>query len=353
MSTRRGYWWGGVAVGVGLALFADAIGAAGCDGSGGLFGFLGGLFAMGIFGEIVARLRQAGSRGGSVVAQLDATPADGVVEVLAIPGFSGEANGRDPRFRGFTAFDNPPPSGKRGRPGRTTPPLLGRVVFASLFLGRDGKAWAAEEIARSLAALIRAGEWIEREAMRYGAAVNVQVADPYFSAVDPVREREVELAVLPEGEGEGLFDADAEVRLVASASRAAALLGFRDVADLAGQVAARVEADALVWIIQPRSAGRSFVVSEAQTGMRGVSLAICYAREDDFPGPLIGPPYADPATYAHEVLHLFGATDKYGVPLSRFPDGAVSRHEIMRLDLQTLGKLRIDPGTAAEVGWQT
>ena len=278
----------------------------------------------------------------------DASPADGVVGVAPMRGARGEPNPRDPRFCRFVALDGAA-HGKRAKGG--PPPLLGRVVFASLFLGRDDKGWSDEEIARAHGSLIRAGEWIEREAMRLGAAVHVDVAGIYFAATDPVREPDVELAIISGEHGEGMSDADAEVRLVASASRAAAVLGFRDVGDLAGQVASRVQADAVVWIIHPRSAGRSFVAAERETGMRGVHLAICYAREDDLPGRLRGSPFTDPVTIAHEALHLFGASDKYGTSLATFPSEAVTARDMMRLDIEVLSKLRIDPGTAAEIGW--
>jgi hypothetical protein len=339
-------------LGSGLAWFATVIGAAGCDGSGLVLAFLGGLFSMGLFGTLVSWIK--GEWGASGPPPLDAAPADGVVEVVPILGLSGMPNRRDARFRRFRAVEAAPGLALRSRrrPGRSEPPLLGRVMFASLFLDRGTKPWSDEEIARTLAGIVRAGEWIEREAMRRGATVNVEVADVYFAATDPQPVAEVAVAVLPEGEGEGLYDADAEVRLVASASRGAAALGFRDVADLAAQVASRVQSDAIVWLIHPRAAGRSFVVPERETGMRGVSLAICYAREDDFPGPLIGPPYADPATFAHEVLHLFGATDKYGVPLSRFPEGTVTGRDIMRMDVENLSRLRVDSATAREIGWE-
>ena len=279
----------------------------------------------------------------------DASPADGVVGVAPMRGARGEPNPRDPRFCRFVALDGEP-RGKRGAKAGP-PPLLGRVVFASLFLGRDGRGWSDDEIARAHGSLIRAGEWIEREAMRLGAAVNVDVACIYFAATDPVREPDVELAIISGEHGEGISDADAEVRLVASASRAAAVLGFRDVADLAGQVASRVQTDAVVWIIHPRSAGRSFVAAERETGMRGVHLAICYAREDDLPGRLRGAPFTDPVTIAHEALHLFGASDKYGASLTAFPKATVTARDVMRLDVEVLAKLRIDPGTAAEIGW--
>ena len=54
---------------------------------------------------------------------------------------------------------------------------------------------------------------------------------------------------------------------------------------------------------------------------------------------------------AHEVLHLFGASDKYGVPLDSFRSGQVTHRDIMRMDARRLERLRVDPLTASEVGW--
>ena len=56
-------------------------------------------------------------------------------------------------------------------------------------------------------------------------------------------------------------------------------------------------------------------------------------------------------TVAHEFLHLFGATDKYNVSLDAFPRGTVTDRDIMRLTSERLSRLRIDLGTATEVGW--
>jgi len=83
----------------------------------------------------------------------------------------------------------------------------------------------------------------------------------------------------------------------------------------------------------------------------GVSLAVCYARDENFPEPLDGPPFTDPVTIVHEVLHLFGASDKYGVPLRSFAPKSVTNREVMRLDENSLIRLRIDPLTAREIGW--
>jgi hypothetical protein len=82
-----------------------------------------------------------------------------------------------------------------------------------------------------------------------------------------------------------------------------------------------------------------------------VCLAVCYAREASFTEPVVRAPGPDPVTFVHELLHLFGATDKYGVPLSEFPPGAVTACDVMRLDRTRLARLHVDPLTAAEIGW--
>ncbi len=82
-----------------------------------------------------------------------------------------------------------------------------------------------------------------------------------------------------------------------------------------------------------------------------MSLAVCYPRESSFPEPLTGSPRVDPVTVVHEMLHLFGATDKYGRSLRDFAPGSVSSREVMRLSETRLSRLRIDPSTAEEIGW--
>ncbi len=178
---------------------------------------------MGLIGGIVHTLRAWRSRGDPGPA-FDLRPADGVVEVVPLPGVRSEPNPRDPRFGRFLELDSEDGSKPASR-RRGVPPLLGRVAIASLFLGRDGKSWSDPEIARTLDAVIRAARWVEHEAIRHHAAVNLDLAGVYFVADDPVSEAEVELAILPEGDRDGLFEADAEVKLVASASRGAGRSG--------------------------------------------------------------------------------------------------------------------------------
>jgi hypothetical protein len=281
-----------------------------------------------------------------------ARPADGVVDVVPMLGVEGEENPASPRFRRF--------AGLRGGPGEPAkvhklpslrPTLLGRVTLISVFVGRDGKGWTDEEIARGHASLERAGLWLEREATRHAAPVNLGLADVYFRVQDDEVD-DVEVAFANEGDDVGPMEAHASTKAVVAASRAAATLGFADVVDLVGRIDPKVEADARVWLFHVRRSGRSLAVPAEECDVDGVGLAVCYSREASFPEPLGGPGRVDPTTVAHELLHLFGASDKYGVALRSFPAGSVSSRDIMRLDHDQLSKMTIDRLTASEVGWE-
>src|SRR3954452_17369950 len=80
-------------------------------------------------------------------------------------------------------------------------------------------------------------------------------------------------------------------------------------------------------------------------------MPFSYSREQTLPAPLGGPTFPDPVTFVHEVLHLFGASDKYGVPLRTFPAQTVTERDVMRLNVESLSRLRVDPATAREIGW--
>jgi hypothetical protein len=275
-------------------------------------------------------------------------PPDGRYEIRPIPGAEGRPNPVDPRFYAFERFSPGEVSAADEPPSPTS--LSGHVLIVSLFVGRYGSSWSDEEIAAAMRALGRAAEWIEREAQRWGAAVNVDLAAPYFAADDPAEEDVVVQFVL-EGDHVGPFEAQADAKTIASTSRAAAALGFADIAALMQAVRQRAEAETVVWIVHLRAAGRSLAIPAAESPVPGVALAVCYAREESFPEPLDSPPFPDPTTFVHELLHLFGATDKYKEPLSAFPRGWVSERDVMCLYQRALPRLRVDRLTAREIGW--
>lgn len=308
------------------------------------------LVVVGLSGELVQALTSLRPLRGPVVPP-GALPADGEVELVPISGARGEPNEQDPRFSSYRSLEGEEATGPRPALGdMAPPPLLGKIAILSVFLGRDGCPWSDVEIAEAQAAILRAGRWIEREAIRWEAPVNVAVADTYFET-DEDEADDVEMTFVPEGDGVAPLEARAVTKALVDLTRAASRLGFRDAAGWLGGINPRVEADVHVWLLHPRRAGRSLAIPLDRTELRGVSLAVCYAREANFPEPLVGFPFTDPVTIVHELMHLFGASDKYGVPLSSFPAKSVSSRDIMRLNELSLSRLRVDPRTAWEVGW--
>ncbi len=300
--------------------------------------------------ERVRRRVQGGAVTRGPAAPVD-NPPEGVVPLPFEPAEANPASPRHARYVGpFRDADRTPD--RPGMPWRRTPcpPLRGRVVLVSLFLGADGRGWSDAEVARHLASLERAARWMEEEAGRYGARVGVGVADVYF-AVDGETAEEVEIQVAQSGGELGLFEADMGIRAITLMSRAAASLGFRDAVDFVQEVAARLPGATVAWLLHLRLAGRSFAVPLDRTDLEGVSLAFCHARQANFTEPLIRPPVPRAAVLAHEVLHLFGAQDKYGWPLSHFRAGGVTDRDVMRLESERLADLRVDPITASEIGW--
>ena len=221
----------------------------------------------------------------------------------------------------------------------------------SIFLGADGRAWTDAEIARGHASLERAGIWIEREAAGHGAPVHLDLAEVYFRA-EQEGSGPIELDFVAEGDDVGPLEANAETKYLAMASRASARFGFADIADMQGRVNPLAGADRRVWLLHLRQAGRSIAIPASESDLDGVGLAVCFAREASFPEPLRASARVDPTTVVHEMLHLFGATDKYGVSLRSYPPRWVSSDDIMRLESNNLHRMRIDRLSALEIGWK-
>lgn len=282
-------------------------------------------------------------------APIDARPPDGDVPLVTLSGVVAEANEVDPGIGVFRRLD---PVSAPGRVRRATPrrPLLGRVGLFSIFIGRDGSSWSDQEIVEAFDSLERMGRWIEREATRWGVPVNLERVATYFRG-DDLESETVELTSALDPFENVIDEADADVRAIGSASRAVSGLGFPDLVALMAQVDPRADHDLTVWFVHLLRAGRSGAIEPERFGSPGPGLALCYARESASSGPLVGLPYVDPVTLAHEFLHLFGASDKYGTSLRSFPAGSVTSRDIMRLDHERLSGLRIDPLTAAEIGW--
>jgi hypothetical protein len=278
---------------------------------------------------------------------LDSRPADGRVEIVPVAAAVAIPNAHDGRFGRLERLDAAPaalvPIG---------PTLRGRVLLASFFLGRDGHDWTDHEIAQAHKALFRAGAWVGREAAAWEQPVHVALACVYASGRDDrPRPEAVDLVVGLEEHQAALFDPDETAELVAAFDRTARASGSADLADFLRRFAAAAPADRLVWLAHVRARGRSHWVDGPSIGLPILGLAVCFANEDNA-GPLDGPPFADPVTFVHELMHAFGATDKYGASARQFGPGQVGAREVMLLHEDTsLARLRVDPLTAREIGW--
>ena len=262
-------------------------------------------------------------------------------------------NSVDPQWRRYL---NNGPVADVASSSEVKPPsyLLGRVVLASLFVGRHGRSWTDDEICLGHRTLVRCCRWIEEEASRWGVSLDVSLPEVYFQA-DDADVSPVELAFQPEGDSVGPLEAQAGIKAQALVARVASLMGFADGVDLARQVTTWLVADTVVWLVHLAEEGRSIALTRADRESPGLSLAICYAHEASFPEPLHAtrPARVDAITVVHEVLHLFGASDKYGVSLAEFPRGSVPRRDVMRLEYDRLSQLVVGPMTADELGWTT
>ena len=301
---------------------------------------------------IQALLRIAAGVDRGIELRVDERPADGIVPLVGLlPGVEGIGNESAPAIRACRRM-TPIPEIMRRRPLAARRPLRGRVGLFSIFIGRDGSSWSDREVAQAFESLERMGLWLEREAGRWGAPVNLELIDTYFLADDPEPET-VELTVTLDPYESVIDEADADIRGIASASRAVARLGFADLADLISRVDPRADHDLTVWFVHLLRAGRSSAVAPDRFQFPGVGVTLCYARESSYSEPLVGLPYVDPVTLAHEFLHLFGASDKYGTALSSFPPRSVTSRDVMRLDRSRLNQLRVDPLSGSEIGWTT
>ena len=282
--------------------------------------------------------------------------ASSTVSIVPLSSVQKIANFRNRKFQRFESGAeppeiDPPPLQLSARIARCQPPeLRGNWVMVSLFVGCDGRPWSESEIAGRLDSLLHAGRWVAAEASRYRMPLALGVCDTYFAVEDDSTER-IEIGFAAEGDDMGPAEADQATKALILMSRGARQLGFRDATDMVEKIAARLPGSRSVWLLHIRRGGRSLAIPLDLTELQGVCLAVCYAREASFTEPVVKVPGPDPVTFVHELLHLFGATDKYGVPLSEFPLGAVTAYDVMRLDQTRLARLRVDPLTAAEIGW--
>ncbi len=282
--------------------------------------------------------------------------ADGVVGRITVRGAIGEPITTVPEFQRFHTWD----SEAELEPEDSTnhaelpPGLFGQVALVPIFLGVEAQRWHDRDLARILKTVIAASEWIEAQAIARQIPVNLDLSRTVFvwdetvaaDRSDAMRAWGVEpdgsLHEFPEGVDRTLE----HLRLALKGE------GLGDPVAFAARLRNRINADVVLLVLVPDRLGRSYaMVDRPPLAIRGVSYIVCYPGYAPLEDTRRGPVNLERATVAHEILHAFGAEDKYDRSLDDFPPGLVDRSEIMRMDSTRLKDLRIGPLTAMEIGW--
>jgi hypothetical protein len=262
------------------------------------------------------------------------------------------ANEACPAYRRFVALGEgvPPPDDAEVKPALA---LADRVALVSFFVDRPESSWTDAEICEVLGAVEECARWISEQASGYGVGLEV-FSDPlYYHASDP-REHLVPIGFQTAGGRTVPVEAESAAQCVALASYWPPRLGFADIVRFFGHIERSIDADSWAVLFHPREAGRSYALPAKLSLHPCVELVVCYPQHAVLRGEVEGPLRPSPAVYAHEVLHLFGASDKYDtISLKDFPSRSVTDRDIMRCRNWRLKRLRIDPLTAAEIGWPT
>ncbi len=237
-------------------------------------------------------------------------------------------------------------------PDGGSPILKGRLKLATFLLGRDGRDWTDAEIAAVIQATQSAADWLAGEADQWEIPLTIEIQKELVIGTNDAPRSPGELVMAMDEFDSSLEDFEESAAVVRAASGVAAELGFRDLPTLVACLNDPLADDvAVVWMIHSLSQGQSHYLDATETEVPGLRLAVCYVHEELPDAPWRGPIFADRVTIAHELLHAFGATDKYQASTTRYPRGAVSEWEVMLLHHKALGRLRVDPLTAREIGW--
>jgi hypothetical protein len=316
---------------------------------------LGAWVALGILFELALAIASRPQEVDELSA-LPLRPGDGRAEISLLNGIKIVPSSQDRRIGRIAEASLKPPRWRGLMLGNTPIPrriwnLRGRVMLVSMFLGRDGRSWTDTEISGAYHALWRAAAWIEHEARRWHVTVNIALCEGYLATCENGRRGESELRVVDDPYRRSL-DTFEDTRAVIAAMHAMAREQFGCDFEVAAQrLSSMSEADQVVWIVHSLSAGTSYYLGPDTEGLGGVRVAVCHVREEVESTPYLGTPFSDPVTFVHELLHAFGATDKYGTSANRFGVGQVSERDVMLLQTESLSRLRVDPLTARELGW--
>jgi hypothetical protein len=190
--------------------------------------------------------------------------------------------------------------------------------------------WTEVKIKEVIKSVREAGRWLEREADRYSVNLRVSVADNLFL---------IKSGSFPSAHN------DARERVYDWASRMLQKGGYEDIQHYVHTLQMAEKADNWATLFHVKASGRSYAFPAVENNP--IEFVVCFAEYYEYPNKLFNRNWRpDSRLYAHEILHLFDAKDKYETP-SKFPASDIM-NEMYKFPLDIL---RITEATARELGW--
>jgi len=219
--------------------------------------------------------------------------------------------------------------------------LSGKTYVLVLFVSEKGqKEWSKAETRPVMEKIHKATGWISKKSKLYGVKNEFKVYS--LGSKEPIK-----LKNIPQGPGPKAGSSD--ILRVAMQSA-----GFEDGFDFFGYAKEKTSCDNCLVLIVSNTKGRSYATPESReaymknikTGCAPHQLESCLIFSKYSDGRNIAAP-----TIAHEILHLFGATDLYDNNTQK--NELMGKHfpnSIMRRINYTFDKLELDPLTAYLTG---
>lgn len=210
--------------------------------------------------------------------------------------------------------------------------LKGTLAIHNIFVDCLPNHWDEKEINAVERALRECCAWIKREASKYSITVDTRISENHFIA------KSDRLPPSARNSRDEIFEWSSNVLKS---------IDFEDMQHYAHTFQEEEKAENWITFFHVQVAGRSYAFDS--TAITPIEFLVCFSEYADTPErKTLHTIRPDPREYAHEILHLFGAKDKYETsdkhPLT----------DIMnRLDKFSLELLSISKPTAQEIRWIT
>lgn len=219
--------------------------------------------------------------------------------------------------------------------------MSGKTYVLVLFVSEKGQnGWTKADTRPVMDKIHKATNWISKKSKLYGVKNE-------FKVYSLGSKEQIKLKRIPQGPSQrnGTSDILREAMIAA---------GYDDGFDFFAYAKEKTSCDNCLVLIVSNTKGKSFATPESRetytknvrTGCAPHQLESCLIFSKYNDGRNIAAP-----TIAHEILHLFGATDLYDSNASR--DKQMGQHfpnSIMRRINYTFDKLELDPLTAYLIG---